>query len=105
MLVTDKESTQIRRIRKTGSVFNSTSRREAKRGQSTNRKGEMSPASQISKKKNLNVTTVKYILSLFVQTLSLLGQPKCLGNGDQTAFKSFPFLVVLKTTPGKSGRR
>jgi len=54
-----------------GVVLDSTSRREAKRGQSTNRKGEMSRASHYkakNSKRNLDVTFVKYILSLFGQT-------------------------------------
>jgi hypothetical protein len=50
-----------------GVVLETTTWREAKRGQSTNRKGEMSRgASREAKnsKRNLNVTIVKYILSL-----------------------------------------
>ena len=65
-----------------GVVLNSASRREAKRGQSTNRKGKMSRASHQkakNSKRNLNVTTFQYFLSLFGQTLSLFGQTNCPG--------------------------
>jgi hypothetical protein len=55
------------------SRLDSTSRREAKRGKSTNQ-GRDESLFALKIKRNLDVTIVKYILSLFGQTLSLFGQ-------------------------------
>jgi hypothetical protein len=81
----------LRRIvvhnRTTITTFYSSSQREAKRGQSTNRKGEMLRFA-LKLIRNLDVTIVKYILSLIGHTVSLFGQ---------TTFRAFG--RVSKTTP------
>ena len=47
----------------------------------------------LKSKRNINVTIVKYILSLFGQTLSLLGQTICVGLDGVS--KTLPVLSVL----------
>jgi hypothetical protein len=84
-----------------GVVFNSTRRREAKRGQSGNlheSEGRDESLGITTKKKprlELQVKIAKYILSLFGRIVLLFGQPVCLGLlslcGKRLCKKGSPF--------------